>query len=84
MKVCLQTAIQEAYPVHNLYVSQQRVCISTPEQNTFVSSANNENFKLVDALHVSFMYNINSYGPIIEPFGTPQVTLNNVDAQSSI
>ena len=42
------------------------------------------NFKLVEALHISFMYNINSFGPKIEPCGTPQVTFNNVDAQSSI
>ena len=30
------------------------------------------------------MYGINSFGPKIEPCGTPQVTLNDVDAHSSI
>ena len=42
------------------------------------------NFKIDEALHISLMYNINSFGPKIEPCGTPQVTLNNVDAHSSI
>ena len=38
----------------------------------FVSSANNTSFHMVDTLHMSLMYRINSLGPNTDPWGMPQ------------
>ena len=45
-----------------------------PSISTVVSSANKMGNILFDTLVISFIYNMNSSGIIIEPCGTPQVT----------
>ena len=47
-----------------------------------VSSAKNTYFKKEDVLVRSWMYNINSKGPRIDPYGTPNATLNISDEHS--
>ena len=46
------------------------------EATTVVSSANNINLKNEEHSHKSLMYNKNKSGPRIEPWGTPQLTLD--------
>ena len=38
-----------------------------------MSSANSTGFKTVDTLTISFIYNIKSNGPNIDPCGTPHI-----------
>ena len=63
----------------NLYSSLHTIfssCfISLAEQKMFVSSANKINCTILETLHMSLIYRINSFGPSIDPCGTPRVIL---------
>ena len=60
-------------------------CIaSCPEQKILVSSAKRTNFSILLILHISFTYKMNSFGPNMEPWGTPHKTINKSELNSSI
>lgn len=47
-------------------------CKSPPEQKILGTSENNTNHNILETLHVSFILNMNNFGPNTDTWGTPQ------------
>jgi len=81
-KVCFFTLSDNLFALnqHESFFSSQlitsiSVAMSSPLKSSVVSSAKMIKWIIWEQLTISLMYNRNSNGPRIEPWGTPQVTV---------